>query len=900
VKSLDLSSSISPVAVGDKVTITATASDESTISGVDIGNRVAGVVVSFSTGAGQLSSETATTNGKGLASVTLTAPDTVGSTTISASAQGVPASLPVDFVSGPTSNLSLTASQTSLGLNRSVDLRAVASDGLNNPVAGLAVSLRVTGSASTGSFDDPSLITDDNGRASTTYTAGSAAGKDTLQAIANGVSSNMLTLTIDPNAVRLEDLALTTGNDEIVADGQTKTRARAIVTDTAGTPVQGIAVSFRATAGVLSAESATTDAQGVAQVQLTSQQKTATSTVTASVGGLNASRDVDFVVGPISPEKSSITANPTSLPSDGTSTTTVTVTLADKNGNAVADDTNVQLQASAGTVTSNNPATTKLGRTTFTLRAPTTVGEGTVKVGSLPALETAVRFGVIYSGAPANVQTTTDPKSIFVSGVGQSETSSITINVRDSSGKPINEAQYGNPGLDNVRVSLVSRPNGGEFLAGTNAAGNSVESVNERFIDIRSTNGTATVNLQSGTLPGIVEARVQVLDFDGNNFNNSGDVAATASLPQVTVASGPPNTLVFTQARKSITNEGGGIYSRLGTVIVTDRYGNTVPNGTAISLGLVDSVIAQGTGSITSDSPTLMAPLANSLITTRCDSSVSCKNADFDLNSTIQRNGAARGIEGNDRILLENGQSEDKGRFVAANSLSQNSIKGQADYLNDMTDARYTIGASLLGAEIGGIKEDDDVTTGSGVTKDGRVRFRVAYPANPETILVGCYGSNADGSYSTDDKRFKVPQSAQVLLVASASDSEATGLSRNQFCFQAIAGATLKATPTKVDSDATVTLELTDGGDDIALPFAPISATSIVTSRGDASNFDIKSVDIMDNAENGKPQTGINAAARAAIDINCDDDDVVCESGDSAVVTFRSLDATVEVTVSIP
>lgn len=858
------------------------------------GNPVSGQQVSFSTSLGSLSDSMATTNSNGRASVTLTASQNLGTAVVTMSAEGFSDSVTIGFVAGLPDSVDFSASPTTLGFNRSSDLVITVLDEFGNPVSNQTVQLSVNPNNSGGAFTNVLVTTDSNGRATGEYTTGSSAGSDTLIATASSVTDSAV-ITVDPNAVALNSMTLVSGSPEIVADGAANTFIRATILDTDNRPVQGVNVSFNSSAGTLDASSDVTDANGRAEVRLTSGTRVATAQVTASVGGLNEAIEVGFVAGPADLANSSITANPTSLAADGVSTTTIVVTLADSNNNPVSNDTQVTLQTGAGTITTANPINTTLGRAEFELQAPANPANTTVSVQQLPGLETQVRFGSTSSGNPASIQIDANPQEITVAGVGQEEQASINLSILDDSGNPIDESGYGDSDLNNVRVTLVTRPNGGEVITGTDASGDPVTSSGTGLIDVRSDNGSVTLNLQSGTLPGVVEAEVKVLDFDGTDFTNSGDVAATASLPQITIASGPPHTIAFTSPiTNSITNEGGGVYSRIGTLIVTDRFGNAVPDGTSINLGLVDSVIAKGqTGVVSAGSPMLSESSFD--FDTRCSSATSCAAEAFDFMSTITRNGVARGIEKDDRVLIQNSQAEDKSRFVSAVTGS-NSIDVQTNYVNGATGLKFVVGTSALGGEIFG--EQNGLTKGSVTTVDGLAPFRVFYPANLDTILTGCLGTLPDGTYVRDDKRREVPQSAQLYVVAYSSDNKAVGVDRGQFCFAAIAGINIEARPTTTDRDATVSLEVTDGGDGILLPFAPVSATVQITNRESGSTFDVTAT-VNNNLENGKAQTGISGTASAEIDLNCDDGGI-CLSGDSAEVTFFALDGEATVEVSIP
>ena len=109
-------------------------------------------------------------------------------------------------------------------------------DGSANPVVGAAVTWVVTGGG--GSLNPPTGTTDDAGRASTTWTLGSAIGANAAQAIVSGVGEAAFTATSaagDP-----EDIRIVSGDGQ---DGQAGTRLAdplvAQVIDAAGNPVPG-------------------------------------------------------------------------------------------------------------------------------------------------------------------------------------------------------------------------------------------------------------------------------------------------------------------------------------------------------------------------------------------------------------------------------------------------------------------------------------------------------------------------------------------------------------------------------------------------------------------------------------------------------------------------------------
>ncbi len=440
---------------------------------------------------------------------------------------------------------------------------------------------------------------------------------------------------------------------------------------------------------------------------------------------------------------------------------------------------------------------------------------------------------VLTSGDPASISSEVARPQISVTGVGQIDRTTVTIQVTDDSGKPIDETLYNDPTLNNIEVRLITSPHGGEYVAGeaVDALGETVvvDSRAAGAILMRTIDGKATLNLHSGTLPGNIEVQVRVLyDVDGVLLTTP----LIANVPQVTIASGPPHTIVLTSPHlQSVENLLGGVYKRNGTVLVTDRYGNTVPDGTTVYLGLGDTVLTEGTVSAVSGS------------------SVTAADGTFD--ATVTRNEATRSIQPNDRLILRNVPSQDKNRHVT--SAGNGTMSVQTPFSTEYTDKPFSVVASLLGGSIGG-----ENITGQAVTLNGMADIYVTYPANPGVIGVGC------GSIPARDLRHEPRGSAKVFVVAESTGSEgdgsldpslqfndrATAVDEGQFCFAPMAGFTLTAVP---GSDLTDTgrrsLKLVDGGDEILLPYWPIETYIAYNILNSTSVCRVSAITVKDSRE---------------------------------------------------
>lgn len=408
---------------------------------------------------------------------------------------------------------------------------------------------------------------------------------------------------------------------------------------------------------------------------------------------------------------------------------------------------------------------------------------------------------------PASISIAASERAIYVAGVGQMESSTITVRLLTSTGGAAKDAPAG---INNVRVSFVTQPNGGELLLGTQSSGQLVQ--NTKTLDVATTNGVATLTLNSGQLPGVVELKAEALDTTGASYSPA--IQTTASV--LSIASGPAHSIVFSYPIEAgIQNMGNGTYRREGGLLVTDRYGNPVADGTVINLGVIDSVLLSnrapqinyGFGSTVTDGNA--STTANSTILT------DLSNALFQ-SAVITRNNTNRFIEAQDRVLIFNAQAEDKSRFVAALPTQASSVAVNKNYLNTDTGLEYLVGASLLGMQVAGVDPaKEGLVSGQAVTKDGAASFYLTYPANQDTISTGCVSPNLDTRHSPRG-------SAQVFVVAEASGSSATTID-DRACFNYISPAVISSGITSISGDTVLSLEIRDQGA-VRLPFLGFDA----------------------------------------------------------------------------
>ncbi|HXH03322.1 MAG TPA: hypothetical protein VNN09_08380 [Candidatus Competibacteraceae bacterium] len=198
------------------------------------------------------------------------------------------------------------------------------------------------------------------------------------------------------------------------------------------------------------------------------------------------------------------------------------------------------------------------------------------------------------TGVPATVQFRQIP-ALYIQGQGRADVGTLELGVFDDGGFPTDAAA----GVNNLRVELLpGRPNAGEQLSASGAAGNQTGEVVSTF----TRGGIAQVGLRAGTRPGTVLIRATA-DRADNNVDNGiqSPVAGTAA---AVIADGSVVSLTFTGAFAGAVanyfnalpsgpgdsfNAVTGVYERTISVVAADEFGNPPPAGTPITLRLIDS-----------------------------------------------------------------------------------------------------------------------------------------------------------------------------------------------------------------------------------------------------------------------------------------------------------------------
>jgi uncharacterized protein YjdB len=264
-------------------------------------NPIAGVAVTFAvtSGGGTITGGTTTTNASGIATVgswtlgtaagpnslTATSSAVAGASFVFAAAGGAGPAAKVEAFSG--NNQTGTAG----GLIPNAPVVKV-TDANGNFVAGFTVTFAPA--AGSGSVTGGTVVTDASGFAKpTSWRLGTTPGPQSLLATAQGLTGSPVTFAATAVAPVASNIAGFAGNNQTARPGfAVGVAPSVIVTDPAGIPVPGVAVTFAVTAGggTITGEAATTNADGIAWVgSWVLGPSLGTNTLTATASGLTGS-----------------------------------------------------------------------------------------------------------------------------------------------------------------------------------------------------------------------------------------------------------------------------------------------------------------------------------------------------------------------------------------------------------------------------------------------------------------------------------------------------------------------------------------------------------------------------------------------------------------------------------
>lgn len=513
----------------------------------------AGARITFTTTGGTLAPATATADATGEAKATLTTPGVSGVLTVGAQLGNLSATIPVTVSSGIPAAIALHPSPAVVGLGGQSDVLAdVRDDGGNAVKDGVSVTFQ----ASQGVVS-PATTTTTGGHAQTRFTAPTAPGPVTVEALAGGVNG-AATITVVGAGTPLS-MTLTAAPLTAEVDGAPITLSARVWDGAGALAPNGAAVTFATDLGTLDAVQALT-VNGVATVQLRPGSQAGLAHVTATAGYATGRVDVTILAGLAATV--SVDAAPATLVAGYNQISQITATPLDRNGNPVPDGAMMTFTTTLGQVVPSSVAVVA-GQAETQLIGGLVAGQAQV-TATAPGDAAGGVTVTITPAAPAQLAFEAQPLEILIGG----DTARLKATVRDA---------YGNAVTDGLLVNFTTDRGG---LRAVGSVGTLLNA-----LAMGTVGGVAQVELVSEHEPGTANVRAEVSGLPPQGV-------------QVEMQPGAPATLTL-QLQPSVVRPGG----RMDIVaLVADQKGNPVADGTTVSFaasrGVVDHAAVQTEGGV--------------------------------------------------------------------------------------------------------------------------------------------------------------------------------------------------------------------------------------------------------------------------------------------------------------
>ncbi len=508
-----------------------------------------GDTVALSTTAGTL--DLFTDNNNGTYSATLTSSTIAGTATITGTvnAASMTDNATVSFSSGAADGSSslITASPTEITADGSststITVQLKDANGNNLTSGGDAVALSTT-AGTLGSVNN-----NGDGTYSAILTSSTTAGTATISGTLNAANmTDNATVSFSVGAAAGSSSLVMASPTIITADGSSTSTITVQLKDANGNNLTsgGDAVALSTTAGTLGTVSDNDDGTYSATLTSSSSVETAIISATLNLSSISDTASVDFVVAAASASSSLISASPTVITADGTSTSIITVQLKDATGNnLISGGDLVTLSTTAGTlgsVTDNNDGTYSATLTSSTTAGTATIS-GTVNAASMTDNAT-VSFSV-GAAAGSSSLITASPTEITADG---SSTSTITVQLKDANGNNLTS------GGDTVTLFTTAgtlgtvSDNGDGSYSATLTSSSSVETAtisatlnsssisDTASVDFVMAAASANTSLINASPDSIIAngsststITVQLKDTAGNNLTSGGDVVTLST-----------------------------------------------------------------------------------------------------------------------------------------------------------------------------------------------------------------------------------------------------------------------------------------------------------------------------------------------------------------------------------
>ena len=472
---------------------------------------VPGAAVAFSaiTAGSTVQQIIAITDASGRASTFLTLGRTAGVYQFDATSGALaPVNATATATPAPAAALALVSGDgqsNSAGLALAQPLVVRVSDQFGAPVAGSIVTwTRLTGSGVPGAS---SSVSDVNGLASISYTLGSVAGTESVQASLVGVSGPAGTAVFTMTAVNRTPvaIAITSGGNQSGAPGAVlPTPLVATVTDVAGNGVPNVAVAWGASVNgaTFAPGTSVTNANGQASTMATLGSAPGPVLVSATVGSLTATTALT-IVGPTATRLLLVT-QPSSAAKNGVAfAAQPVVQLRDASRNVAQPGVviSVSLATGNGFLANANAVTNDSGVATFSGLAFTGTAANITLSFTSRALTPALS-GPIAIAAGGATQLVIATQASPSAQAGAAFAAEPVLQIADVSGNPVARA--------GVTVLAVIASGGGTLSGVTSVKTNERGVASFTNLAITGTVGVRTLRFQSGSLSSIVSAAINI------------------------------------------------------------------------------------------------------------------------------------------------------------------------------------------------------------------------------------------------------------------------------------------------------------------------------------------------------------------------------------------------------
>ncbi len=426
----------------------------------------------------------------------------------------------------------------------------------------------------------PESVQTDRGVARASLTSGTAAGVVQLRASftrdGNTMQSKPVAISISGGLPDDNHFEVRTERRNIPSATSEANSISALLGDKYGnTVIEGTAVYFSTSRGVING-SASTDVHGFAASNLlTNNDSPGPATVrveTVDENSVKLSREIElFFTG-----KPQLSINPESFDLNDFTSKTFEITLADENGNPLSEGTTLtvdvdhpELEVSGFTEITlpdthlSGPESTEFS---FILRNPdripitqdVTVTIATEGPNGLKTRQLRYEAPEIQTAEPASIHLAhVSETDIVVQRTGQIENTKMMFQVVDINGNPLTSENS----VD-VSFRFGNNPDGGEHLTDIPVTTNR--------------EGQAVATVISGTRAGVVQVIAEFAKEDGSTVRSQPvSIVIHAGLPSQN------HFTIYSDSRNFAMHTGGDHTISVG---VGDRYGNWVPDGTAIYL----------------------------------------------------------------------------------------------------------------------------------------------------------------------------------------------------------------------------------------------------------------------------------------------------------------------------